>query len=80
MPVRRCCRKPYCSALSRNRAFNEISERLFNATLADDVITPATGAEALLYVIRDGLEAGETRMARLQSGQYTQEDLRHRAV
>lgn len=63
-----------------HRIFNEISERLFNATLADDVITPATGAEALLYVIRDGLEAGETRMARLQSGQYTQEDLRHRAV
>lgn len=63
-----------------HRVFNEITERLFNSTLADDVITTATGAEALLYVIRDGLEAGETRMARLQSGQYTQEDLRHRAV
>lgn len=63
-----------------HRVFNEISERLFNATPADEVITPATGAEALLYVILDGLEAGAARMTRLQSGQYTQEDLRHRTV
>jgi hypothetical protein len=63
-----------------HRVFNEVSEHVFNSTLADDVITPATGAESLLYVIRDGLEAEEARKERIRSGQFTEEDLRHRAV
>lgn len=63
-----------------HRVFNEISERMFDSTLADDVITPPTGAEALLYVIRDGLEADQARRQRIKKGEFTQEDLKHRAV
>jgi hypothetical protein len=59
---------------------NHIHERLLNSTLADKVITPATGAEALLYVIRDGLEADAARRDRIRRGKFTQDDLRHRAV
>jgi hypothetical protein len=59
---------------------NLISERLLRGTLEIDVMLPATGAEALLYVIRDGLEADRARRARISSGTFTQEDLRHEPV
>jgi len=60
--------------------FNDITEALFDSTLADDIIAPPTGAEALLYVIRDGLEANEAREARIRSGQFTPDDIRPRGV
>jgi hypothetical protein len=62
------------------RAYNAISERLLGSTLADHVITPATGAEALLSVIRDGLAAEHKRRLRMEGGQFTHEDIRHRPV
>lgn len=39
-----------------HRVVNEIHERLLDSTLSDKVIRPPTGAEALLYVIRNGLK------------------------
>lgn len=59
---------------------NLISERLLRGTLAIDVMTPGTGAEALLYVIRDGVEADRARRGRICNGTFTQEDLRHEAI
>lgn len=47
---------------------NLISERLLQSTLGIDVITLGAGAEALLYVIRDGLEADRTRRMRISNG------------
>jgi len=63
-----------------HRVINHIHESLLNSTLADEVITPATGAEALLYVIRDGLQADEERRERIRSGKFSQADLRDDAV
>jgi hypothetical protein len=60
--------------------FNELTELVFDSALADDVITPATGAEALLYVIRDGLEANDARRGRIETGRFAEDDLQHRAV
>jgi hypothetical protein len=60
-----------------HRFLNEIGERLLDTTLAADVITPPTGAEALLYVLRDGLDADNERRERIRSGRFTQDDLRH---
>jgi hypothetical protein len=62
------------------RVLNEISERLLGSTMADDVITPPTGAEALLYVLRDGLKAHAERRERIRSGKFTPDDLRHDPV
>ena len=59
---------------------NEIHERLLHSTLSDEVIAPSTGAEALLYVIRDGLEADAARRERIRSRTFTEADLRHDAV
>lgn len=59
---------------------NHIHETLLDATLANEVLAPPTGAEALLYVIRDGLEADSARRERIRSGTFTQADLRHDAV
>jgi len=60
-----------------HRVLNEISERLLDTTLADDVLTPDTGAEALLYVLRDGVDAEAARRERFRSGTFTLDDLRH---
>lgn len=59
---------------------NHIHETLLDSTISDEVIAPQTGAEALLYVIRDGLEADSARRERIRSGTFTQADLRHDAV
>jgi hypothetical protein len=63
-----------------HRVLNEISERLMGSTLADEVITPPTGAEALLYVLRDGLKADAERRERIRSGKFTLDDLRRDPV
>jgi hypothetical protein len=54
---------------------NHISEELLQSSLAPDVITPLTGAVALLNVIRYGIEAKEARAERLQKGQPLPGDL-----
>ena len=59
-----------------HRVVNHVHERLLNSTLADEVLTRGTGAEALLYVIRDGLRAGAARRERVRSGELSQDDLR----
>jgi hypothetical protein len=80
-PLVRASRVQVSSAVAAIHAvLNKISERLLQSTLVMDVIAPARGAEAVLYVIRDGLEAGKARTARIQSGNFIEEDLRHRAV
>ncbi len=80
-PLSPASRAAVSSALTAlHRVFNAISECLLGSTLADHVITPATGAEALLYVIRDGLEAEHKRRSRIESGEFTHEDIRHRPI
>jgi len=61
-----------------HQVLNLIYERRFRTTLSDDIIGPNAGAEALLYVLRDGIEADQARRKRLESGEFTPEDrLRH---
>jgi hypothetical protein len=80
-PLSPASRGDVSAALSAiHRVFNELTELVFDSALADDVITPATGAEALLYVIRDGLEANDARRARIETGRFAEDDLQHRAV
>jgi hypothetical protein len=55
---------------------NHLHERLLDSTLSDEVLTQGTGAEALLYVVRDGLEADAARRERISTGKFTQADLR----
>ena len=80
-PLSPASRSDVSAALAAlHSVFNEITERMFDSTLADDVVTPDTGAEALLYVIRDGLEVEDARRKRIESGQITQDDLHRHAV
>lgn len=80
-PLTSASRADVSAALSSiHCVFNEVSEHLLKSTLAADVITPATGAETLLYVIRDGLEADAARSARIQRGEFSSEDLRPREI
>ena len=80
-PLSPASRGDVSAALSAiHRVFNELTELVFDSALADDVITPATGAEALLYVIRDGLEANDARRGRIETGRFAEDDLQHRAV
>lgn len=53
------------AALSAIHAvLNRISERLLDSTLADDVITPFTGAATLMLLLRNGIEARDARRKR----------------
>ncbi len=80
-PLAAVSRADVSEALSAiHRVVNEIHERLLDSTLSDEVIAPSAGAEALLYVIRDGLEADAARRERIRSGTFTHADLRHEAV
>jgi hypothetical protein len=57
-----------------HRVLNAVSEIYLHSTIANDVITPMTGAVALLYVIRDGVEAERNRQEQLISGKLLEED------
>jgi hypothetical protein len=59
---------------------NHISEQVLGTTLLDRVITPATGAVSLLYVLRDGLEDDEARSERILSGKFDAEDIDRREI
>jgi hypothetical protein len=54
---------------------NAVCEIYLHSTLVNDVITPMTGAVALLYVIRDGVDAERNKDERLISGKLLEEDL-----
>lgn len=80
-PLTPASRAQVSAAISAiHRVLNEISERLLDTTLAEDVITPPTGAEALLYVLRDGIKANAEKHDRFRSGKFTKDDLQHDPV
>ena len=54
---------------------DHVSRQLLDREMLFEVIAPP-GAEALLYVIRDGLEADKQRLARMKEGRMTDEDQR----
>ena len=54
---------------------NQVNTVYLKSTLLFDVITPMTGGVALLYVLRDGLAAGEKRLERLRAGRPDPDDL-----
>ena len=54
----------------------EIAKTLMKTELDPRVITNSTGAVALLYVLRDGIEADQARRARIESGGFTEKDIR----
>jgi hypothetical protein len=76
-PLASASREQVSAAISAvHKVLNAISEDLLDSTLADEVITPATGAETLLNVLRAGVKAEEARCERLPSGTFTQENCR----
>ena len=80
-PLSAASRAQVTNAISAiHRVLNEISEQLLGSTLADDVIIPPTGAEALLYVLRDGIKADTERRERIRSGKFTKDDLQNDPV
>ena len=80
-PLAPASRAQVSAAISAiHRVLNEISECLLNSTMMEKVITPPTGAGALLYVLRDGLNADAERRERIRSGKYIPGDLRHDAI
>ena len=80
-PLAPASRKEVSEAVSAvHEVLNRISERLLQRTLADDVISRGGDAVELMFVIRDGLEAGEAREERLRKGQLLPGDLGPRAV
>lgn len=80
-PLEPANRKKVSSAITAiHGVLNIISEKLMNSTLGEDVISPSSNAEALLYVIRDGLKADAERRERISSRKFTADDLRHDPV
>jgi len=80
-PLAAASRAQVSDAISAiHRVLNEISEQLLGSTLADDVIIPPTGAETLLYVLRDGIKADKERRERIRSCKFTNDDLRNDLV
>ena len=80
-PLASASRAQVSQALSSIHAvLNAISETLLDSTLIEDVIAPGTGALALLYVIRDGVEADKVRTERIRTGRPAPGDLGHRPV
>ncbi len=56
---------------------NIIEEHYMDNTTDFDVIKGCYGAEALLYVLDDGLRASKERKKRIEARTYTPDDLRH---
>ena len=54
---------------------NEVESGYRNSTVAYGLVPPVHNAEALLYVLRDGLEMENRRRKRLESGELDDEDL-----
>lgn len=63
-----------------HKVLNKISEQLLGSTIADDVGIPPTGAEALLYVLRDGVKADTEKRERIRTGRFTKDDLQNDPV
>lgn len=59
---------------------NAIHERMLDSTLSKMVIIQSVGAEALLYVLRDGLEADVEKRERIQQGQAKPRDFQRRPI
>ena len=55
---------------------NTISKKLMSAEIHDEPIIGPNGALALLYVLRDGLRAEAEQRHRIQTGQYTADDVK----
>lgn len=56
------------------KALNVVDFHYFNATKGYRDTFAYTGAESLLFVIRDGLKLQERRQSRVQSGEYDPDD------
>ncbi|EKD73844.1 MAG: hypothetical protein ACD_45C00175G0004 [uncultured bacterium] len=57
---------------------NTVEEHYMNSTTEFNVIKGFYGAEALLYVLDDGLTASKERKKRIAARTYTPDDLKHR--
>jgi hypothetical protein len=57
-----------------SEVIKRISRRYLDSDIAFHILREPRGAEALLYVIRDGLEADEARHERLRAGKLAPGD------
>lgn len=60
-------------------ALNATAAHFFDATTLFD-LPGGNDSVALLYALRDGMRVEEQRIARLQSGHFTAEDVRHEDI
>lgn len=80
-PLAEASRAKVEQALSAiHMVLNHIHEVLLGSTLGKEVITPGTGSETMLRVVRDGLEAKKARLERLRNGNLQSGDLGPRPV
>ncbi len=56
---------------------NLVDEHYTRSTTMYDSLGNAGGAESLLYVVRDGLEAEAAKRHRFETGTFTEDDLKH---
>lgn len=76
-PLASASRKAVKEAVASISALlNVIDAHYRNTEVAFGMLDPLGGAESLLYVIRDGIEAEDAKRERLRSGTYTQTDIR----
>lgn len=75
-PLQPASRAKVKEALSAIAAvLHAIAGHYLNTDIRFRVVRPSNGAEALLYVLDDGLRAAEERSARIKARTYTREDL-----
>jgi hypothetical protein len=58
-----------------HQVLNAVSEKYLHSTRVDFVVTPMTGAAALLRVIRDGVDTERNRQEGIRSGNFMKGDI-----
>lgn len=75
VPLKRASRKKIKEALnSIAEVLNAVSQHYTDSEMIFDIGEDPEGAVSLLYVIDDGLKAGEERKERMRSGKYRKDD------
>jgi hypothetical protein len=62
------------------KVLNTISEHYMKSTIGFDLVKEPGGAEALLYVLDDGIKANNERRQRIKSRKFQPEDLARRTL
>lgn len=81
VPLKPASREKVKSILdSISSVMNVIARQFMDTTIIFDGLPRIKGAEALLYVLDDGIEAEKRRQERIRSGNFDEGDLKHRSL